>query len=54
LRALSDTQAIYAAGGIRHLEDLQHLNQDGIHGALIASALHAGTIGQAELASLAA
>ena len=49
LKVLSNTHAIYAAGGIRNMEDLQQLTQNGIHGALIASALHTGTIGNAEL-----
>jgi len=49
LKTLSNTHAIYAAGGIRNKEDLQQLTQNGIHGALVASALHAGTIGHAEL-----
>ena len=49
LKALSNTHAIYAAGGIRNIEDLQQLTQNGIHGALIASALHTGSIGHAEL-----
>lgn len=42
----------YAAGGIRHLSDLQVLNHQGIQGALIASALHNGHLGQAELHTL--
>ncbi len=35
---------VYAAGGVRHLDDLRAARGAGAHGALIASALHAGTI----------
>jgi phosphoribosylformimino-5-aminoimidazole carboxamide ribotide isomerase len=35
---------IFAAGGVRNLDDLQQLKQLGISGALIASALHNGEI----------
>ncbi|MEC4748978.1 HisA/HisF-related TIM barrel protein [Methylomicrobium sp. Wu6] len=41
-----------AAGGIRNLEDLLALKKVGIAQALIASALHSGAIGRAELAAL--
>jgi len=41
-----------AAGGIRHNEDLQALTQIGIQQALLASALHSGDIGPAELDAL--
>lgn len=43
---------VYAAGGVRHAADLQELKAKGIAGALIASALHDGHIGAADLASL--
>lgn len=35
---------VYAAGGVRSVEDLSDLKQAGIRGALIATALHQGTI----------
>lgn len=41
-----------AAGGIRDLEDLFALKTIGIRQALIASSLHSGAIGRAELAAL--
>lgn len=41
-----------AAGGIRNLEDLFALKTIGIRQALIASSLHSGAIGRAELAVL--
>ncbi|SNR71265.1 phosphoribosylformimino-5-aminoimidazole carboxamide ribotide isomerase [Methylobacillus rhizosphaerae] len=43
-RQQSPTHQFYAAGGTRHLADLQTLKDKGISGALIASALHDGTI----------
>ena len=41
--------AIYAAGGIRNLDDLSMLSNAGVKGALIASALHDGTLDHAHL-----
>lgn len=41
-----------AAGGIRNLEDLLTLKSLGIRQALVASSLHSGAIGRAELAAL--
>ncbi|WP_374087688.1 HisA/HisF-related TIM barrel protein [Methylomicrobium lacus] len=41
-----------AAGGIRNLGDLLALKKIGIRQALVASALHSGAIGRAELAAL--
>ena len=35
---------LYAAGGVRHRQDLYQLTTAGIDGALIASALHSGTL----------
>lgn len=40
---------IYAAGGVRHVDDLMDLSRNGIHGALIASVIHNGMIGRDEL-----
>jgi phosphoribosylformimino-5-aminoimidazole carboxamide ribotide isomerase len=42
-----------AAGGVRHMEDLQQLKNLGVQYVLLASALHAGTIGKAEIDRLA-
>jgi len=36
----------YAAGGVRNQEDLLALNKLGIHGVLIASAIHSGLLNQ--------
>jgi HisA/HisF family protein len=44
--------AIYAAGGIRDLGDLLTLQGAGVHGALIASCLHEGSVTAAEIAAL--
>ena len=50
LNAARKTQSrIYAAGGVRHLQDLQALARMGITGALIATALHNGSIGPTDL-----
>jgi phosphoribosylformimino-5-aminoimidazole carboxamide ribotide isomerase len=43
---------IYAAGGVRNGDDLAALQRAGIAGALVASALHDGTLTAAELRSL--
>lgn len=43
---------LYAAGGIRNLDDLIMLKQAGIQGTLVASALHTRQIGTDELNSL--
>ena len=40
---------IYAAGGVRHSQDLQALARMGITGALIATALHNGTLSATDL-----
>jgi phosphoribosylformimino-5-aminoimidazole carboxamide ribotide isomerase len=40
---------IYAAGGVRHMADIQQLCENGVDGALIASALHTQQINAAEL-----
>jgi phosphoribosylformimino-5-aminoimidazole carboxamide ribotide isomerase len=53
LRRLSPAAQLYAAGGVRDLEDLLRLRQLGLSGALLASALHDGRIGPAQIAALA-
>lgn len=45
-------RAVYAAGGVRNGRDVELLAAAGAAGVLIATALHAGAIGPAELASL--
>lgn len=44
---------IYAAGGVRNIDDLLQLKQLGIAGALVASALHNGEITAQQLSILA-
>ena len=43
---------IYAAGGVRDAADLAALARAGIAGALVATALHDGRLGRAEIAAL--
>ena len=43
---------LYAAGGVRDIADLNALSTSGIHGALIATALHSKQLTQQQLASL--
>ena len=43
---------VYAAGGIRNMDDLLQLRDLGITGALVATALHNGSITAAEVAEL--
>lgn len=43
---------IYAAGGIRNIEDLQRLKSIGACGALVASSLHDGRLRPADIAQL--
>jgi phosphoribosylformimino-5-aminoimidazole carboxamide ribotide isomerase len=45
---------LYAAGGVRNAGDLESLRDLGVSGALIATALHSGTLGGAAIASLMA
>ncbi|MDO9051534.1 MAG: HisA/HisF-related TIM barrel protein [Methylotenera sp.] len=40
---------VYAAGGIRGSEDLAQLKKMGVHGALVATALHLGQLSKSEL-----
>lgn len=48
--AAGPERRIWAAGGVRGLEDLLHLRDRGMAGALVATALHDGRLGRAELA----
>ena len=43
--------AVYVAGGVRHLEDLQTVATAGTQGALVATALHSGALTQKEIAA---
>lgn len=44
LKIIAQKRRIYAAGGIRDLNDLKKLKSIGVHGVLIASSLHNGMI----------
>lgn len=48
------SRRIYAAGGVRSTDDLAALQQVGVHGALVASALHDGRLGRHDIARLQA
>jgi phosphoribosylformimino-5-aminoimidazole carboxamide ribotide isomerase len=45
-------QQLFAAGGVRDTADLLALRQNGVAGALLASALHHGSISGADLRGL--
>ena len=53
LRAAAPDRRLYAAGGVRGLDDLRVLAELGCAGALVASALHDGRLDAASLAALA-
>lgn len=54
LRRLAPGKRLYAAGGVRGADDLRALVELGCAGALVASALHDGRLGRAELQGVAA
>jgi uncharacterized protein related to proFAR isomerase len=45
----AEGRAVFAAGGVRHAQDLAALEAAGIAGALVASALHDGRLSAADL-----
>jgi phosphoribosylformimino-5-aminoimidazole carboxamide ribotide isomerase len=49
---LAGGRKVYAAGGVRGIEDLERLAEIGVAGALVASALHDGRLGGAALRSI--
>jgi uncharacterized protein related to proFAR isomerase len=51
IRRLAGSRKIYAAGGVRGAADLAALARTGVAGALVASCLHDGTLGAAEIAA---
>ena len=51
--ARSGHREIYAAGGVRDVQDLRHLKNVGAAGALVASALHSGQIKTGDLEKIA-
>lgn len=54
MSTLAGERFVYAAGGIRHIEDLHRLKEQGASGTLLASALHDGRIDPRQLAQLMA
>lgn len=54
IRAAVPDRRLYAGGGVRSAADLQRLAAIGIDGALVASALHDGSIGGRDLAAVSA
>lgn len=52
IRASVPNGRVYAGGGVRDVADLLALRKAGIAGALVATALHDGRIGAAEIESL--
>nr|WP_036264313.1 HisA/HisF-related TIM barrel protein [Methylocapsa aurea] len=53
LKRRAPDSMVYAAGGLRGPSDLSRLTQAGIHGVLVASALHDGRLTGADLATRA-
>jgi len=51
LQAMRPDCRLYAAGGVRHADDLNRLAESGVAGVLLASALHDGALSRAELAA---
>lgn len=52
IAARADGRAVYAAGGVRHAADLRALSAAGAAGALVATALHDGSLSANDLAKL--
>jgi len=52
IRAMANGRSIYAAGGVRHAQDLTALKRHGIAGALVATSLHDGRLTAADVAAL--
>jgi phosphoribosylformimino-5-aminoimidazole carboxamide ribotide isomerase len=52
IRSIAEEREIYAAGGVRDGADLSALKAAGAAGALIATALHDGRVGRADLAAV--
>ena len=52
LMAAAPGDEVFAAGGVRHLEDLIALARLGVSGVLTASALHDGRLGRPEIETI--
>jgi phosphoribosylformimino-5-aminoimidazole carboxamide ribotide isomerase len=46
---LAGNNEVYAAGGVRNMDDLMQLNSTGVKGVLLATALHTGAITKEDL-----
>lgn len=51
IREVAGNREIIAAGGVRNANDLERLGDIGIAGALVATSLHSGELGAAEIAA---
>ncbi len=51
IKAFSENCSIITGGGIRSIEDLKMLQREGLQGALVATAIHDGTIRPDDLAA---
>jgi HisA/HisF family protein len=49
---LAGSRALFTAGGVRNVDDIEQAAAAGARGALVATALHSGTITQNEIAAL--
>lgn len=52
LKSLTPHGNVYAAGGVRNIDDVELLQEQGIAGALVASALHSGKISRRDIARI--
>jgi phosphoribosylformimino-5-aminoimidazole carboxamide ribotide isomerase len=53
ISAIAPDRRVYAAGGVRNLNDLVALQNEGVAGALVATALHDGSLTAVEIAAFA-
>lgn len=51
IRARAEGRRVYAAGGVRDVDDLHRLAELGVAGVLLASALHDGRLSRADIAA---
>ncbi|HWU33679.1 MAG TPA: HisA/HisF-related TIM barrel protein [Methylovorus sp.] len=49
LTEMARHSTIYAAGGVRNIQDIERLQEQGVAGALVASALHSGQISRDDM-----
>jgi len=51
IKNVAGDREIIAAGGVRNVDDLKRLNGMGVAGALVATSLHSGELGAAEISA---